>query len=216
MVLRYNLFDPDAPSRVANAGYSFLSRHPHLSAIGFVWNPLPSIVEIPFVWLSQWWAPLKTYGLAGAAQSAIFMAGLVVMVRAIAIDRGVSRAWRWIAVGGFALNPLIVVYGGSGMSEAAQMFCLVWCARYLLRWVERNRIGDLGWAGVALGVCYLARYEAVPAACGAVLLVGIVAFVRAPAARRWTTTVSALLIIGLPITVAVVVWAVTGWIVADE
>src|SRR5690349_15003216 len=34
----------DALSRVANAYYTVASRDPHLAAIGFVWNPLPSLL----------------------------------------------------------------------------------------------------------------------------------------------------------------------------
>ncbi|MDF2830576.1 MAG: hypothetical protein K0R01_3859, partial [Mycobacterium sp.] len=74
LVLRYNMFDPDATSRVANAGYVVFSRQPHLSAIGFVWNPLPSMVEIPVLQFSRWWPELKTHGLASVVQSALFMA----------------------------------------------------------------------------------------------------------------------------------------------
>ncbi len=39
--------NPDASSRVGNAGYTIMSRFPHLGAIGFVWNPLPSFAQIP-------------------------------------------------------------------------------------------------------------------------------------------------------------------------
>ena len=30
LVLRYNIFEPDAPNRVANAGFALQSRDPHL------------------------------------------------------------------------------------------------------------------------------------------------------------------------------------------
>ncbi len=36
----------DALSRVANAFYVLYSRDPHLGAIGFIWNPLPSLMEM--------------------------------------------------------------------------------------------------------------------------------------------------------------------------
>ena len=216
LLVRYNLFDPDAPSRVANAGYTVMSRDPHLSAIGFVWNPLPSLVEIPLVSLHTWWPELKTHGLAGVIQSALFMAGAALMVRRIALDRGLPSRWRWAAVGGFALNPVIVIYGGSGMSEAAEIFCLVWCTRYLLRWLDTRRVSDLAWAGIALGVGYLARYEMIPAAVGVAALVAVVAFTRSERADRIQTTILSVLIVMFPIAVAFVTWAVTGWIVSGE
>ncbi len=107
MLLRYNFFDPDGPSRVANAGYALMSRYPHLSAIGFVWNPLPSLIEMPLLQLSRWWPALRTEGLASVVQSAAFMSGAALFVRKIALDRGVGRGWRWAALAVFALNPVI-------------------------------------------------------------------------------------------------------------
>jgi hypothetical protein len=156
LLMRYNLFDPDATSRVANAGYVLMSRDPHLSAIGFVWNPLPSLAEVPILLFSRWWPELRTHGLAGVIQSALFMAAAALVVRGIAADRGLGSGWRHMAVACFALQPMIVVYGASGMSEAAELFCLLWCVRHLMRWIDDRRIEDLAWAGLALGLGYLA------------------------------------------------------------
>lgn len=216
LVLRYNMFDPDSPSRVANAGYVLMSRQPHLSAIGFVWNPLPSMVEIPVLTLSHVWPVLKTHGLAGVVQSALFMAGAAVMIRRIALDRGTGTVWRWLAVGCFALHPMIVTYGASGMSEAAETFALVWCVRHLMQWVRTGRVGDLAWAGIALGVGYLSRYEAVPAACGAALLVAVVAFDRARRSERVHSVILSVLIVMFPLVSAFSIWALTGWVVTGE
>lgn len=216
LTLKFNLFDPDAASRVANAGFAFLSRHPHLSAIGFVWNPMPSILEIPFVWLSQFWPPLKTHALAGPAQSALLMGGAVMMIRGIALDRGVGRWWRWVAVASFALHPVIITYGQSGLSEAGEIFCLLWAIRYVLRWLSEGSVVDLTVAGIALATGYLARYEFVIAGAGAAALVGVVALVRAPAGHRFTTAVISVLVLVLPIGITFIIWAITGWVLAGE
>ncbi|MDA4103822.1 hypothetical protein MMON44395_19895 [Mycolicibacterium monacense DSM 44395] len=216
LILRYNIFEGDGISRVANAGFTLMSRDPHLSAIGFVWNPLPSLVQIPILPLSRWFPELKTHGLTGVFQSAVFMAGSALLVRQIAIDRDAGRVWRWAAVGCFALNPVIVIYGGIGMSEAAEIFCVLWCVRHLLLWVEAQRVGDLAWAGMALGVGYLVRYEMVPAACGAAVLVAVVVFIRSPPQARTHSAVLSVTIVVFPIATAVLAWAVTGWIVNGE
>lgn len=216
LVLRYNLFDPDAPSRVANAGYVFMSRDPHLSAIGFVWNPLPSLAQIPALAFTDWFPSLKTHGLAAVVQSALLMAAAAVMVRGIAVDRGVPVLWRRVAVGCFALQPMIIVYGASGMSEAAEVFCIVWCVRHLLRWVRTRREGDLAWAGIALGVGYLARYEVVVAGVGAALVVAAVALTGTTGRRRFTDTALSVLIVVFPLVTAFVAWAATGWVVTGE
>ncbi|CAN5166173.1 glycosyltransferase family 39 protein [soil metagenome] len=216
MIIKYSFFESDALSRVANAGYTLMSRDPHLAAVGFVWNPLPSLVQIPLLPLSRWIPELKNYGLAGILQSALFMAGGALMIRQIAIDRGVGTVWRWVAVGCFALNPMIVIYGAAGMSEASMLFCLLWCVRHLLRWVDSQGIGDLAWAGIALGIGYLTRYEMVPAACGAALLVGVVTFLRAPGRSSISTALGNMMIIMFPVGLAVALWALTGWVVTGE
>jgi hypothetical protein len=53
----HNIVFADAMSRVGNAYYVLFSRDPHLPAIGFVWNPLPSLVLLPllpFRFLAPW------------------------------------------------------------------------------------------------------------------------------------------------------------------
>lgn len=215
LTLRYNLFDPDAPSRVANAGFVLGSRDPHLSAIGFVWNPLPSLVEIPILRLSGWWPELRTHGLAGVAQSALFMAGAAVMIDRVAVDRGVGRRWRRLAVAAFALQPMIVVYGASGMSEAAETFCIVWCVRRLILWSGTDRSADLAGAGLALGVGYLVRYEMVPAAVGAAVFVGVVAARRA-GRKHLVKALADVAIVLFPIAITATVWALGGWVVDQQ
>ncbi|AMO63434.1 Predicted membrane protein [Mycolicibacterium phlei] len=216
LIIRYDIFDWDALSRVANAGFTLMSRDPHLAAVGFVWNPLPSLVQIPFLPLSYWWPGIKTYGLTGNLQSALFMAGSALVVRRIALDRGVGDGWRRVAVACYALNPMIVLYGASGMSEAALLFCSLWCVLYLLRWTESARVVDLAGAGVALGVGYLTRYELIPAACGAAAFVVLVSLLRSPPGSRLQQTALNLVLALFPFVTAVIGWAVTGWVVTGE
>jgi hypothetical protein len=216
LTVRYNLFDGDGPSRVAHAGFAVMSRDPHLSAIGFVWNPLPSLVEIPLLPLHRWWPELKTHGMAGAFQSAAFMAGSALMIRRIAIDRRVERRWRWIAVAAFAFHPMVLTYGGSGLSEAAEIFCVLWCIRHLLRWFSDQRIGDLAWAGIALGVGYLARYEMVLAALGAAVLVAWVSLLRCSPASRRSATLLNVLVVLFPLSAAFIAWALAGWVLTGQ
>ena len=219
MILRWNYFDPDGPSRVANAGFALLSRNPHLSAIGFVWNPLPSLVEIPLLELSRWWPVLKTAGLASVLQSALFMAGSVLMVRRIAFDRGLPAGWRRLAITALALHPVIVIYGASGMSEAAEIFCALWATRNLLRWVESRDVGHLAWAGIAMGVGYLARYEIAFSAAGTTILVALLTWADGAGVDRrtlWQRTVLNILIVAFPIAVAFSLWALVGWVTTGD
>ena len=214
--VRYNINDIDGISRVANAGYALWSRDPHLSAIGFVWNPLPSMVEVPVLQFSGWWPELRTRGLAGVVQSAAFTAGCAVLIRLIAVDRSVGTGWQWLAVACFALNPMIMIYAGTGLSESAMLFCILWAVRYLLRWLDSPRVFDLASVGLALAVGYLVRYEALIAAAGIAALVTATVFLRSPRNERVAATALSILVVLFPVGVTFAVWAAAGWIMTGE
>jgi hypothetical protein len=216
LILRYNITEGDGISRVANAGYALWSKDPHLSAMGFVWGPLPSLLELPVLQLSGWWPELRTHGLAGVVQSAAFTAGCAVLIRLIAIDRAVSVGWQWVAVACMSLNPMIVIYAGTGMSESAMLFCILWAVRYLLRWLDSPRVFDLASVGLALAVGYLVRYETLIAAAGAAAVVAGVAFLRAPRAERIASTALSVMVVLFPIGVSFVLFAAAGWIMTGE
>jgi len=219
--LGYYLFkvgyiNPDATSRTGNAGYAVMSRYPHLGAVGFVWNPLPSFAQIPLIPLSHWWPELKTLGLTGVIQSAAFMAGSVVLMRRIALDANVGTLARWAGILAFALNPMIVLYGANGMSEAAFIFTLLWASRRLLRWRRTQESTDLFWAGIAFGLGYLVRYEALLAAAAATVVVMVYSFRRWQLRSGWRTGVQHSwhdgVVVSFPVIAAFVLWAVAGWL----
>ena len=79
LLVRHDILFADAMSRVGNACYVLFSRDPHLPAIGFVWNPLPSLVLLPILPLKSVAPWLVTHGFAGAIQSALLMAGTVAL-----------------------------------------------------------------------------------------------------------------------------------------
>ncbi|KSU53936.1 hypothetical protein AS181_21955 [Gordonia sp. SGD-V-85] len=226
LYLAVGYINPDASSRVGNAGFTIWSRDPHLGAIGFVWNPLPSLIEIPLVELSShWplnqWPELRRVGFAGAVMSAVFMAGAGWQVRRIALDYGAGRLLRWIAVAAFALNPMIILYAGTGMSEAPFLFFLLWTCRRILLWVNRSRVLDLVIAGVALGLAYLTRYEALPAAAGVAVGVFVVSTRRhrpeeVSGRAGWRSGapfgVHDATIVAMPTAFAFAVWAGLGWL----
>ena len=84
----------DAWSRVANAYYVLYSRDPHLAAIGFVWNPLPSLAVIPLLPLKTVWPDMVATGFAGSIISALCMAAAVWEIHGIAADWHVRRSAR--------------------------------------------------------------------------------------------------------------------------
>src|SRR5437879_12022009 len=104
------------------------SRDPHLAAIGFVWNPLPSLAVMPVLALKVLWPALARQAFAGNLVSAAFMAGAVVEVAGILADLGARRWLVAVLTASFALPPLVVLYGPHGVSEAHLLFTSHACA----------------------------------------------------------------------------------------
>jgi hypothetical protein len=147
--------------------------------------------------------------------AAAFMAGAVWQVRGIALDRGLPTFWRWIVIAAFAFNPMIIMFGGNGMSEAPYTFFTLWAVRRLLRWVRTDKINDLVVAGIALGLGYLTRYEVLAeAAAAACLVIGISALrTKAPDwGERLKRGIVDGTIVAFPFAICFIGWALASWI----
>lgn len=210
----------DAQARVAQAWYVVASRDPHLGAIGFVWNPLPSALAIPLVALRGIWPPLATEGFAGCVISAVAMGAAVVQLRAALRQLGPPPTVAVVLTLAFALNPMTIYYGGNGMSEALYLLFLIATARHLVAWTATGSLRSLAWAGVHLGLAYLTRYEAAAAA-GAVaivvLTVGTVARGRDRTRRaRLDAAVADVVVVLFPFAVAFTSWAIVSWLITGQ
>lgn len=203
----------DALSRVSATRAVLFSRDPHLAAIGFVFTPLTALAQLPVVALSEWWPQITRWGLSGVLMSAPFMAGAVVQIHGIAADRGCPTWLRWAVTATFALHPMILYYGANGMSEAPFLMLLCWALRRLIRWFTTDDVHDLVFAGLALALAYLARYDALAAAAAATALVVAVVWFRRGDPR------AALLdgiVVALPTALAFAVWAATSWLITGQ
>ncbi len=208
----------DALARVANAGYAINSRNPHLEAIGFVWNPLPTLAVIPFGALRGLWPAVSSYGVAGIFVSAGCMAGAVVVLDRIGEDLFVPTPTRRVIVALFAMHPMIVFYGGNGMSEAMFVLLLLVVVRWLSLWLRNGSTGHLVGASLALAGAYLTRYEAFPVAVAVVALVIVVTWIRTPGnytQRTWLAIADGF-IAGMPFAAAVGLWAFASWMIVGS
>ncbi len=214
----YRIWAQDAVARQANGFSVLFSRDPHLGAIGFVWNPLPSVTTIPFLLFRGVFPGLVTNNFAGSLASAVCMAGAVWQFRATLQEWGVSRPARLVMTLCFAANPMILYYAANGMSEALYLFTLLGTTRYLIRWLRTGSLGSLVYAATWLAFGYLARDETVGSA---VLAAGVVLCVGWSRARgrgwgRVMTALSDCAIFLLPVATAFVGWAVISWVVVGQ
>jgi hypothetical protein len=208
----------DAWSRVGNAYYMLYSRDPHLAAIGFVWNPLPSLAVIPLLPFKELWPPLVEQGFAANIVSALCMAGAVYQLRAILLDLRVPRFTTLALTLLFALHPMVVFFAANGMSEAMFMLFTLAAVRHLVSWVAREESAALVHAGIALALLYLTRYEAVAVAAGAILFVLVYAFRRAHGGwrQRGGAAVADALIATTPFAFALGMFALTSWLIVGS
>ena len=202
----------DALARVSSANFIVHSRDPHLGAVGFVFGPLPALVMAPFVWLAEIFPALLTRAFLGNILSALCTAGGAVLVRSILRDLGVGRSVSLVLVVAFAAHPLVLFYGGSGMSELMVVFLLLVAARGLLRWME-GLAGPqaLFGVGLSLGGAYLVRLEALGACLSVLVLVPVVTLVkRARHPQRLAFALNDLVLVGGPVVLLVGGYAVVS------
>ncbi|MDI9915064.1 phospholipid carrier-dependent glycosyltransferase [Rhodococcus sp. IEGM 1379] len=214
----------DSLSRVAAVSAMLLSRDPHFAAIGFVFTPLTAAVQIPMGILGNWWPELLRWNITAVVMSAAFMAGAVIQIRGVSRDRGCDRWVTAVLTVLFAVNPMIVMYAASGMSEAPFLFFVIWAARRLMRWMHNDDVHDLIAAGLALSLAYLTRYDALAPLFVAVVLVVVVSWLRYPKAedgddqpvvRLWAAALDGA-VLAIPGFLAFAVWSSASWLITGQ
>jgi hypothetical protein len=210
---KYLAFEGDAIARMANGFYVLHSRVPNIGAIGFVWNPLSSLLDLPLLSLNSLWPALASHDVAGTVMSAVAMAGATYQLHAILREWKVARVPRVVLTVLFVANPMIFLFGGNGMSEAIYLFAMVAAARYLLRWLRAGDPSSLVYCALALGLGYLERSEPIAAAALTTPLVFWVARTRSRAepSRQFQSAPKAVATLLTPIVIAFVGWAVICW-----
>lgn len=207
----------DTLSRVVATQSVLFSRDPHLAALGFIFTPVSAMVQIPAVLLSPWWPDIAVRAFAGTIMSSLFMAGAAVQILSMGTDRGLPRAYSVTITLLFALNPMIVFYGSNGMSEAPFIFFMSWAVRRLIMWMVDDDVHHLITAGgIAMGLAYLTRYDALASVGSAGLLVGATTYLRAKPAPRMRRAVLDMLIVSGPGVLAFFGWAAAGWLITGE
>ncbi|OCN00284.1 hypothetical protein A7X67_09470 [Clostridium sp. W14A] len=156
----------DAMSRVANAYYVLFVTPPRLSSMGLIWNPLPSLLEIPLVALSTVWKPMASRAVAGDIVSAAF-AALTAMILLQTFQKfRISFGYSLLITLCYALHPYIFYYGSNGMSEGMFIFFLVYCICNLTLWFTYGTGSYIIKMAFGLVGGFLIRYEAIPFAVG--------------------------------------------------
>ncbi|OAZ50952.1 glycosyltransferase family 39 protein [Paenibacillus polymyxa] len=162
----------DALSRVANAFYVLYSRDPHLGAIGFIWNPLPSLLEMVILLLYPIFPALASYGLAAVILSATFSALTALLLYRAGVRTGLSSRMSLLLALLYALNPFILLFGANGLSDSLYIYFIMMTVIEFALWLKDRMTASLIVSGLALAMAFWTRYEAVPL--GVAMAVGVV------------------------------------------
>lgn len=218
LVLRYHSIYNDAQSRLANAYYMLYSKDPHAAAIGFVWNPLPSLVDLPLLLFKNLWPALSEDAFAANIMSCLFFALACYQLFRFFEDLQLNTGARWGLWLCFAANPLVFFYAVNGMSEILFLCILIIATRFLVDWLRTDRTGSLVIAGVGLAVAYLARNEAVAPAIASGVLVVVVSYLRSAETgrKRRQAAITDGALVTMPFALSFAAWAATSWIIVGQ
>ena len=147
----------DAISRLVNAWLSVYGTVPKLATIGFIWPPIPTLLIIPFTTIPF----LVDSWLAVVVVSAFFMALACLLVSRIAEYCGFSIGISYLIMLIFAANPMIVIFGANGMSEAILVAATLAAFYFLIRFWQTNRNTDLIFSAGCFSLIPMIRYEMV-------------------------------------------------------
>lgn len=207
----------DALARVSAVQGVLFSRDPHLAAIGFIFTPLTALAQLPMIALSSWWPALAERGFSAGLMSSAFMAGAVLQVLSMGIDRGLPRSFSVAITVLFALHPMIVFYGANGMSEAPFIFLMTWAVRRLVLWMVDDDVHHLIAAGaVAMALAYLTRYDALVCVAVSSSVVAVTTYLRAQEPPRKRRALLDFIVIGSPGILAFAGWAIASWLITGE
>jgi hypothetical protein len=210
LVFRYQLVQVDAWTRALEAFYATMPPSFHLAAMGFIWNPLPSLLALPLAELRWIWPSLMTVGFASNIISSLFAA-----VGAIYLDRllwrfGLGRTARILWVLLYVLNPLVLYYTANGMSDGMMAAAAIACLEGVVAYLETDRLTSLVSASCWIAAGFMTRYESVPI--GAALGIGIaIAVYRRSGDRRKAEAAAVMFYV--PIFCAGVIWMLLNWMI---
>lgn len=165
----------DSFSRTANAFYVIFVKPPRFASIGLIWNPLPSVLQLPLIALSKFWRPLASSGISANIVTALFAAITCGILLNTFMTLNISNKVSVIMTSLYVFNPFIFFYGCNGMSETIFFTFLVYIICNLTLWLKKGKSKYIIKIAFALIGLFFTRYEAIPfaAAIGICLIITI-------------------------------------------
>ena len=212
----------DAIARTANAYYVLFLNPNKLASVGFVWNPLPSLLQLPILLFSDIWRPLATHGYSGSIINAFFAAINSVLLFRYFCYGGASVFFSLLIAFLYAFNPFYFYYGLNGMSETIFFTVIIACVYNFSMWMDDRRTVRLLIVALLLAVGFLTRYEVLPFILAIILSLAIVSFLmkdhNSPFCikaiqMKWDYFIASFIVLILPVAYTMMVWMVVSWVI---
>jgi len=202
------IYHSDAISRTALAFFTIFGRNPHLGAIGFVWQPLPSLLQIPLLLILR---PLGLIMMAGPIVTAIAGALSVLVVYKIGLLINPSKKLLPLLISLlFGLNPLIILYSAIGTSEMIFITSLLISSYYLVKWFFQMKQLDLILCSIFVALSFWSRYESLPFFAGAIVLLLSFSLYKKLAYKEMESTSIQFV---LPFVFSLSFWILINWVI---
>ncbi|MDR3599037.1 MAG: hypothetical protein P4L49_00890 [Desulfosporosinus sp.] len=212
----------DAFSRTANAYYVLFIKPVRFASIGLVWNPLPSVLQLPFVVFAKVWKPMVTNGISAALVTSAFAAGSCVLLYRAFLRYKISKFKAIILLVLYGSNPFIFFYGFNGMSEMIIFYMIIYVVLCLTLWIHEGTPSYIMKIGLTLALAFYCRYEAIPFAAAVGVGVLIIIFFSTkekqfipPSNRkeRYFYAEGTGIILYTPLLYAIFVWIIFNWVI---
>lgn len=205
----------DALSRAFSAVLALHGRQPHLAAIGLVWMPLPTLLNLVPAAVYPVWPSLLSSGAASSLVSAsgggLLAALLLMLAKHLALSMRIGIAFA-LAV---SLFPLILLYEGSGMSEGLAAPFLTGAVGALGLYLYTRMQRYLATSAVLLALGFACVYEAGVFALGALIFLaaGMLAPLRpaADARLRLRGLAGRSTVLLAPMGFVLLLWLIANW-----
>jgi hypothetical protein len=210
LILAYFLYfvwhigNSDALSRTANAYYVLYSREPHLAAIGFVWPPLPSILQLPLLFITK---ALGIVTFTGSLISALFGALSMALMNRLLANLKFPAWMRWVLIILLQFHPDTWYLFSAGMAEPIFLFFIL--AALLGMNTMPNSMRSWVIVGISLTAAFFVRYEAMAMIAAVVLAIVVHMWV---AGQDWRNkTEGWILAVLMPPVYGVALWLFFNW-----
>ncbi len=201
----------DAMARTANARAMVSSRYPGLAPMGFVWMPLPTLLQVPFIIILGWFGKAS---YAGVFEGAFCGAAAAYILVRTCKDWGLSDKLTTVLVLVYTLNPVVIFHQSNGNSEGVFFLCLAMILNGYLSWTHRPSNKSLLIIALALSMATIVRYEAlvfVP-----VVAVGVVLQRRDRSRLHLMRGIRSGFVVGLPSLYTLLLWLLANRLVIGD